>query len=119
MVKVTRVERLGEYRLRLTFSDGVVGDIDLAAELWGEMFEPLRDHSVRPRPRGSGAGHTDVAQRCGPRSGRTSHHGATGTAGELTPLAPQWSRGLLIDPVAQRIARHAERATDADNGDGA
>jgi hypothetical protein len=42
-VKVTRVERLGEYRLRLTFSDGVVGDIDLAAELWGEMFEPLRD----------------------------------------------------------------------------
>ena len=43
MVKVTRVERLGEYRLRLTFSDGVVGDIDLADDLWGEMFEPLRD----------------------------------------------------------------------------
>ena len=43
MVKVTRLERLGEYSLRLTFSDGVVGDIDLAAELWGEMFEPLRD----------------------------------------------------------------------------
>ena len=43
MVKVTRVERLGEYRLRLTFSDGIVGDIDLADELWGEMFEPLRD----------------------------------------------------------------------------
>jgi Protein of unknown function (DUF2442) len=43
MVKVTRVERLGEYRLRITFSDGVVGDIDLADELWGEMFEPLRD----------------------------------------------------------------------------
>ena len=43
MVKVTRVERLGEYSLRLTFSDGVVGDVDLANELWGEMFEPLRD----------------------------------------------------------------------------
>jgi Protein of unknown function (DUF2442) len=43
MVKVTRLERLGEYRLRLTFSDAVVGDIDLADELWGEMFEPLRD----------------------------------------------------------------------------
>jgi hypothetical protein len=43
MVKVAGVERLGEYRLRLTFSDGMVGDIDLAAELWGEMFEPLRD----------------------------------------------------------------------------
>jgi hypothetical protein len=43
MVKVTRVERLGRYRLRLTFSDGVLGDIDLADELWGEMFEALRD----------------------------------------------------------------------------
>ena len=43
MVKVMRVERLGEYSLRLTFSDGIVGDIDLADELWGEMFEPLRD----------------------------------------------------------------------------
>jgi hypothetical protein len=43
MVKVTRLERLGAYRLRLTFSDGIVGDIDLADELWGEMFEPLRD----------------------------------------------------------------------------
>ncbi|MHB8488927.1 MAG: DUF2442 domain-containing protein [Candidatus Dormibacteria bacterium] len=43
MVKVTRVERLGEYRLRLTFSDGIVGDIDLTDELCGEMFEPLRD----------------------------------------------------------------------------
>jgi hypothetical protein len=54
MVKVTRVERLGEYSLRLTFSDGVVGDIDLADELWGEMFEPLRDvpqfDSVRVDP---------------------------------------------------------------------
>jgi hypothetical protein len=54
MVKVTRVERLGEYRLRLTFSDAVVGDIDLADELWGEMFEPLRDvaqfDSVRVDP---------------------------------------------------------------------
>jgi hypothetical protein len=43
MVKVTKVERLGGFRLRLTFSDGIVGDIDLAGELWGEMFEPLRD----------------------------------------------------------------------------
>ena len=54
MVKVTRAERLGEYNLRLTFSDGVVGDIDLADELWGEMFEPLRDvpqfDSVRVDP---------------------------------------------------------------------
>jgi len=43
MVKVIDVKQLGGYVLRLTFSDGVIGDIDLADELWGEMFEPLRD----------------------------------------------------------------------------
>ena len=31
------------YRLRLTFSDGVVGELDLESELWGETFEPVRD----------------------------------------------------------------------------
>ena len=36
-------EYVGSYRLRLTFSDGKVGDIDLASELWGEVFEPLKD----------------------------------------------------------------------------
>jgi len=36
-------EYIENYRLRLTFSDGKVGDIDLASELWGEMFEPLND----------------------------------------------------------------------------
>ena len=36
-------EYVGSYRLRLTFSDGKVGDIDLAPELWGEVFEPLKD----------------------------------------------------------------------------
>ena len=36
-------EYIENYRLRLTFSDGKVGDIDLASELWGEVFEPLND----------------------------------------------------------------------------
>ncbi|MBI3530437.1 MAG: DUF2442 domain-containing protein [Betaproteobacteria bacterium] len=31
------------YVLRLKFSDGVEGDIDLGPELHGTMFEPLRD----------------------------------------------------------------------------
>jgi len=34
---------IGDYSLRLTFADGVVGDIDLRDELWGPVFEPLRD----------------------------------------------------------------------------
>lgn len=36
-------EYIENYCLRLTFSDGKVGVIDLAPELWGEVFEPLND----------------------------------------------------------------------------
>lgn len=36
-------EYIENYRLRLTFSDGKIGDIDLESELWGEVFEPLKD----------------------------------------------------------------------------
>ena len=44
--EIIAVEHLGEYRLRLTFADGLVGDVDLAdrfKEPRGPMFEPLRD----------------------------------------------------------------------------
>ena len=121
MVKVTRVERLGEYRLRLTFSDGVVGDIDLAAELWGDMFEPLLTRfSSTASASGPRAGHAGVVQQCGldPEELHDAvRYRCSGRAG--AGLGPPASRGLLVDPAAQRIARHTERATDADNGDGA
>jgi len=44
---VTAVEVLGHYRLRLTFTDGLVGDVDLShlAELGG-VFTPLHDPAV-------------------------------------------------------------------------
>lgn len=41
--KVTDVEVIAPHGLRLTFDDGVVRDVDLSGELWGPMFEPLRD----------------------------------------------------------------------------
>ena len=44
--EVRAVEHLGGYRLRLTFADGLVGDVDLADRFTGRvgpMFEPLRD----------------------------------------------------------------------------
>jgi hypothetical protein len=31
------------YRVWLRFADGVAGEVDLASELTGEVFEPLRD----------------------------------------------------------------------------
>jgi hypothetical protein len=40
---VTDVTYLGAYRLRLQFNDGKVKDVDLKDELYGEIFEPLRD----------------------------------------------------------------------------
>ena len=29
--------------MRVGFSDGALKDVDLADELWGEVFEPLKD----------------------------------------------------------------------------
>ena len=41
---VTDVQVLGHYRLRLTFSDGLVGDVDLShLRERGGVFESLRD----------------------------------------------------------------------------
>lgn len=41
--KVVEAELLPPYGLRLTFDDGLVRDVDLAADLWGTVFEPLKD----------------------------------------------------------------------------
>ncbi|HZG44033.1 MAG TPA: DUF2442 domain-containing protein [Longimicrobium sp.] len=43
---VNSVEPLEGYSLRLEFSDGSVRDIDLSEELYGEVFEPLRDPAL-------------------------------------------------------------------------
>ena len=37
------VKPLENYRLYLTFNNGVSGEVDLTNELWGEVFEPLKD----------------------------------------------------------------------------
>lgn len=40
---VVSVEALPEHRLCVTFSDGVVTEVDLSMDLRGPMTEPLRD----------------------------------------------------------------------------
>jgi hypothetical protein len=42
-VRIETVEPLDGYVLRLGFSDGSTRDVDLEPELWGPVFEPLRD----------------------------------------------------------------------------
>ncbi len=42
----THVEARPGYRLFVRFNNGTSGEIDLSADLWGEMFEPLKDASL-------------------------------------------------------------------------
>ena len=44
--RVIEIKYVGGYRLWMRFHDGVSGTIDLTAELWGPMFEPLKDVAV-------------------------------------------------------------------------
>ncbi len=41
--KLIEIRYLTDYRVWLRFADGVQGEVDLAHELWGEVFEPLKD----------------------------------------------------------------------------
>ncbi|MHB1845255.1 MAG: DUF2442 domain-containing protein [Deltaproteobacteria bacterium] len=49
MARLTRVEARAGYRLRLEFSDGTRGEVDLTKRLFGPVFEPLRDESLFAR----------------------------------------------------------------------
>ena len=44
--KVAEVRVLDGYGLWLRFGDGVCGTVDLSGELWGPMFEPLKDAAL-------------------------------------------------------------------------
>lgn len=41
--KLLEAEYVHDYTIRLCFSDGTEGEVDLSQELYGEMFEPLKD----------------------------------------------------------------------------
>jgi hypothetical protein len=43
LVDIVGVEVIGDYRLRVTFEDGTVGDVDFRRREWRGVFEPLRD----------------------------------------------------------------------------
>lgn len=34
-----------DYVIWIKFEDGSAGEVDLASELWGDVFEPLKDQS--------------------------------------------------------------------------
>lgn len=41
--KLQEARYQGEYRIWLKFLDGTEGEINLEKELWGEVFQPLKD----------------------------------------------------------------------------
>ena len=40
---VTEVNYLEDYKLRLRFDNGIIKDVDLGDELYGKVFEPLKE----------------------------------------------------------------------------
>ena len=49
MLEVTAAEGIGGHRVRICFSNGEEGTVDLADALWGPMFEPLKDPAAFQR----------------------------------------------------------------------
>lgn len=60
MLEITKAEYRGDYRIRVEFNDGISGVVNLESELWGPVFEPLRDFDMFRRFRVSDVLHTIV-----------------------------------------------------------
>jgi hypothetical protein len=41
--KLESAEHVSRYTIHVRFADGIEGNVDLEGELWGEVFEPLKD----------------------------------------------------------------------------
>jgi hypothetical protein len=46
ILHTTEVTHISDYRLFLRFNNGEAGEVDLEEELWGEVFEPLKDKTL-------------------------------------------------------------------------
>lgn len=44
--RLESAEYVAGHAIRFTFADGTEGVVDLKDELWGEVFEPLKDPAV-------------------------------------------------------------------------
>jgi len=60
VLRVTEVEPLDDHRLRVSFNDGVVRDVDCSFLFHGALGEPLRDPTYFTQVRVDGEGGTVV-----------------------------------------------------------
>lgn len=44
--KLIEATYIDDYRIHVVFEDGMEGELNLEKELWGPVFEPLRDKNV-------------------------------------------------------------------------
>jgi hypothetical protein len=44
--KLKGARYVSDYRVWLSFADGIEGEVDLENELWGEVFEPLNQKAL-------------------------------------------------------------------------
>jgi len=49
MFEVTSADYVEGYKIKITFSNGEAGVVDLEAALWGPVFEPLKDQHAFSR----------------------------------------------------------------------
>lgn len=96
LVDVTAVEVIGDYRLRLTFQDGTVGDVDFSRREWRGVFEPLRDRLYFAR--------VDVDAEAGTIASRWSRP-SPGAAMRRSPAPPRPRRARR--DLNQRRGEHA------------
>lgn len=45
-IHIIDAKYISGYKIWLKFNDGTEGEVDLKDELWGEMFEPLKESSL-------------------------------------------------------------------------
>lgn len=88
--KVVEVRPLEGYKLWLRFQDGLSGTVDLSTELWGPMFEPLKDVALFAQA----AIHPELETVTWPNG---------------ADLAPEF----LYHAAQQRVARNASEAARA------
>ncbi len=46
ILHTTDTRYLGDYRLFIAFNNGESGEVNMEHELWGEVFEPLKDKAL-------------------------------------------------------------------------
>ncbi len=81
--KLVEAHYVRDYVIRLRFTDGTEGEVDLRDEMYGEIFEPLKDQDLFRRfaihPR---IPHTHLAERDRPGAGVSVRQGSAPDIGK-------------------------------------